>query len=113
MPLDAAIPLPRLAHPSTMVRQLPGFPKLHPAIRLSRRRRDFLFGAVNRSLCITLARTGDPLKPAFGLSGPPVVCSQVNNAHAQLKILASLFACSPSRSKARRTAAKDSERGKM
>src|SRR5271169_2606997 len=33
--------------------------------------------------------------------------------HAQLKILASLFACSASRSKARRTAANDSERGKI
>src|SRR5215472_17547465 len=33
--------------------------------------------------------------------------------HAQLKILASLIACSPSQSTARRTAAKDSARGKM
>ncbi|PYJ55551.1 MAG: hypothetical protein DME82_06860 [Verrucomicrobia bacterium] len=37
----------------------------------------------------------------------------MDNFHAQLKILASLFACSPSRSKARRTAAKDSEIWKM
>src|SRR5262247_1156681 len=39
--------------------------------------------------------------------------ARITHGHAQLKILASLLVCSPSRSKARRTAANDSERGKI
>src|SRR6267142_2495352 len=46
-------------------------------------------------------------------SNGPAKRLNLDNVHAQLKIIASLFACSPSRSKARRTAAKDSDRGKM